>query len=302
MRIIVLNSSNLVQDGQNNKLVYKFPNSTLFKDNFIAVSSVNMYYSWFNITQALGNNTFSYTWTIGAVVNVRNITIPDGLYQISTLNDLLQYNMINNGDYLIETASGNYVYYAEFLLNATRYAVQINTYLVPIALPVGYTQPANFSGYPATVCNPIITLPAKFNDIMGYIAGFTTSNNIGNPAGIPATTQYVSKNDATGTISYISTKAPNLQPNSSIYFSMSNINNPYSIPSSIIYSLVATGDVGAIIQERPPQFMWNRLIDGTYNELLLTFLGQDFRPIQIQDPTMTILLTIRDKEDVGISK
>jgi hypothetical protein len=66
--------------------------------------------------------------------------------------------------------------------------------------------------------------------------------------------------------------------------------------------LVATGDVGAIIQERPPQFMWNRLIDGTYNQLLLTFLGQDFVPIQIQDPTMTILLTIRDKEDVGVNK
>mgnify|MGYP003651963084 CR=1 FL=1 len=46
MRIIVFNSSNLIQDGQNNKLVYKFPNSVLFKDNYIAVSSVSMYYCY----------------------------------------------------------------------------------------------------------------------------------------------------------------------------------------------------------------------------------------------------------------
>lgn len=299
MRIIVFNSSNLVQDGQNNKLVYNFPNSVLFKDNYIAVSSVSMYYSWFNITAALGNNIFSYTWTVGAVINIRNITIPDGLYEITTLNDLLQFNMINNGDYLIETASGDFVYYAEFILNVTRYAVQINTYLVPIALPVGYTAPANFAGFPTTICNPIITLPAKFNAIMGYVVGFVTSNNIGNVPNVPATTAYVSKNNTTGTISYVSTAAPNLQPNSSIYFSLSNINNPYSVPSSIIYSLVSTGDVGALIIERPPQFAFNKMIDGTYNELRLSFLGQDLTPVIIQDPTMTILLVIRDKEDVG---
>lgn len=299
MRVIVLNSSNLVQDGQNNKLVYRFPNSTLFKDNSIAVSSVNMYYSWFNITTALGNNTFSYTWTIGGVVNVRTILIPDGLYQVSTLNDLLQFNMINNGDYLIETASGDYVYYAEFILNTSRYAVQINTYLVPTSLPVGYTQPSNFSGYPTVACNPIVTLPAKFNELFGYVPGFATSNNIGNPVGIPATTDYVSKNQATGTISYISTTAPNLQPNSSIYFSLSNINNAYSIPSSIIYALATNANVGDIIQERPPQFMWNKLIDGTYNQLTLTFLGTNFQPIIIRDPQMTILLTIKDKDEVS---
>jgi hypothetical protein len=134
---------------------------------------------------------------------------------------------------------------------------------------------------------------------MGYIVGFTTDNNIGNPPGIPATTTYVSKNNTTGTISYVSTSAPNLQPNSSIYFSLSNINNPYSVPSSIIYSLVSTGDVGALILERPPQFAFNKMIDGTYNELRLSFLGQDLTPVIIQDPTMTILLVIRDKDDVG---
>ena len=299
MRIIVLNQNNLVPDGQNNKLVYKFPNSVNFKDNYIAVSSVSLYYSWFNITSAYQNNTFSYTWTSGTTTTTYTITIPNGLYEVSQLNDLLQYNMIQNGTYLV--SGGSNAYYAEFILNPTRYAVQINTYLVPTSLPSGYTQPSNFAGFPTTSCNPIITIPTKINAVLGFIAGFQTNNNVNNTYTPPTGSQYISK-ISSGTISYLSTTAPNLQPNSSIYFAMSNINNSYAQPSSIIYSLVPTGAVGTIITERPPQFMWNKLIDGTYNELRLTFLGTDLQPIQINDPAMTILLTIRDKDDVGVSK
>jgi hypothetical protein len=43
--------------------------------------------------------------------------------------------------------------------------------------------------------------------------------------------------------------------------------------------------------------MWNKIIDGMYNELLLTFLGTNLNPLIIKDPNMTILLTIRDKDE-----
>jgi hypothetical protein len=295
MRVIVLNQDNLVPDGQNNKLVYKFPNSVLFKNNSIAVSSVSMYYSWFNITSAYQNNTFTYSWVKGTTTTTYTITIPDGLYEITQLNQLLQFSMIANGTYLIDN-SGKNAYYAEFILNPTRYAVQINTYLFPTSLPSGYSQPSNWVGaYPTQSFNPSITIPAKLNVILGYTAGFATNPNTNN-AYTPTASQYVSKN-ASGTLSYLSTSAPNLQPNSSIYFAMSNINNPYSVPSSIIYALVPQGEVGTLINERPPNFMWNRLIDGTYNELRLTFLGTDLQPIKLNDPQMTILLTIKDAEE-----
>lgn len=295
MRVIVLNQSNLVQDGQNNKMVYKFPNSVQFKNNQIAVSSVSMYYSWFNITSALGNNTFSYTWTVGTTTTTYTITIPDGLYEIETLNQLLQYNMIANGHYLVSGTSN--VYYAEFILNPTRYAVQINTYLVPTSLPSGYTQPSGFAGYPTTTQNPVITIPSGFSSIVGYTAGFSTNANVGN-AYTPPTSNYINKSTG-GTLSYLSTTAPNVQPNSCIYFSMSNINNPYSQPSSIIYALVPQGAVGSLIAERPPNFMWNQMIDGTYNELRLTFLGTDLNPIAINDPQITVLLTIKDGNEIS---
>ena len=299
MFVIVLNQTNLVQDGQNNKLVYRFPNSTILKDKYIAVSNVSMFYSWFNITSTSGNNTLTYTWTSGAVTTTYNIIIPDGLYEISEINNYCQFVMIQNGTYWVNSVGDN-VYPFEILLNPQRYAVQINTYLVPSSLPTGATVPVNFPGWPTTPQNPVITIPAKFNIIVGYTAGFATNANVNN-AYVPQTPATVQTNYASklsnGTLSYLSNTSPQVQPNNNVLFSISNINNPYSQPSSIIYSLNPNVAVGEQIYETPPNFMWNKLIDGTYSELRLTFLGNDLSPLIINDPNMTILLTIRDKDE-----
>ena len=297
MKIIVLNQKNIIPDGQNNKLIYKFPNSVQFKDNFIAVSSVSMYYSWFNITQAYINNTFTFTWTEGITTTTYTINIPDGLYEITTLNDLLQFNFIQQGLYLVNDAGQN-VYYAEFILNPSRYAVQLNTYMVPTALPAGWSNPASLV-FPTQTFNPSIATPANFCFILGFEPTFVSDPNTNNSYVPPVGSTTISKNSATGTISFLSTSAPNLQPNSSILFALSNIDNKLAQPTSIIYSLVPSVNVGEIITETPPQFMWNKLIDGTYNELRLGILGTDLNPIKINDPNMTFLLTIRDREDLG---
>jgi hypothetical protein len=293
MRTLVFTQSNIINDGQNNKLRYNFPNSVLFKKNSIAVASVNMYYSWFNISAAYQNNTLIYNWrdNTGSATPY-TITIPDGVYEITDLNNLLQFTFIANGHYLIN-ATGQNVYFAEFVINPTRYAVQINTFLIPTSLPAGYTQPANFAGYSNNTYNTRLTIPANINIIMGYPAGFLTNTNIGNIYVPPTGQDLISKNSL-GTISYLSTQPPNLQPNSSIYVSISNVNNPYSVPSSIIYSITAQGAVGTLITEKTPQYAWNKMIDGTYNNLTITLLGSDFAPIKINDPQMTIMLVIKE--------
>ena len=299
MFVIVLNSTNLVQDGQNNKLVYKFPNSVVLKDKYIAVSSISMFYSWFNITAAEGNNTFSYVWTAGTVGTTYTITIPDGLWDIDSINKYCQFSFINNGTYIIASSS-SYLYPFEILVNVNRYAVQLNTYLVPSTLPAGYSLPANSPGLPSVPQNCPVTFPSLFNDIVGYPAGFTSAENVSDaeqpPSPQSANTNYAAKN-AAGTWSYLSNRAPQVQPNSSLLFSLSNINNPYSQPSSIIYSLNSSVAIGELITEKPPNFIWNKMIEGTYNELRLTFLSNSLKPVSINDPNMTILLSIRDKDE-----
>lgn len=292
MRTLILNSTNLIQDGQNNKFVYKFPNSVTFKDSFISLAQITMYYSWFNITSGLRNNTFSYNWIDGAgVPTTYVIVVPDGLYEISTLNQLLQFEMIKNGHYLVNGSNQN-VYYAEFIVNPTRYAVQINTYLFPTSLPAGFTNPASVP-FPPQSFNPVLTLPPNINEILGYAPNFSTDQNLNN-AFVPPVSSFVSK-IANGTISYISTQAPNVQPNNSLIFTVSNIDNAFAQPSSVLYTLTAAGvSLGEIINERPANFIWNKLIPGTYNELRLAILGTDLNPITINDPQMTIVMVIRE--------
>jgi hypothetical protein len=296
MRTIILNRNNLIPDGQNNKMIYQFPGSVTFKDTYIALSQISMYYSWYNISSQLLNNTLQYTWRVGATTSTFTINIPDGLYEVSVLNELLQFNMIQNGHYLINSAGQN-VYYMEMLINPSRYAVQLNTFLVPLALPAGWVQPASFVGFPTATFNPQFIIPTAMNQVLGFVVNFTTNANTDNLYIPPVGDQYVSK-IANGTLSYISTLAPDIQPNSSVLISVSNIDNQYASPSSILYSVVPSVAIGTIISEKPPQYAFNKLIDGTYNQLRLTFLGTNLIPLKINDPSITVLLVLKDKGEV----
>ena len=312
---IVLNQSNIVT-SDNATLVYKFPNSVQFPHHQIAIQSVTMYYSWQNINSAtLLNNTFSYTWTALGVTTTYQVVIPPGLYEISDINAYMQFVMINNGHYLIDS-NGQNVYYAEFLVNTSLYAVQINTYAVPVSTGnftfaantwtgvagtayANWTSPSNFNigpatqpvpglasaGLPTVTCNPVITLPANFNLIVGFAAGFATTANTG----------------VGTTLSFTSTVSPQVQPNPALYFSITNINNKFASPSSIIYALSPSVAFGAQITSVPPQFTWCNLMPGTYNEIRLQIFGTNKAPLTILDPNMTILLAIRDTHDLGIT-
>jgi hypothetical protein len=303
MRTIVVNSNNLVQDGENNKFIYRFPNSVQFKDTSIAVQSVQMYYSWYNISAALGNNKFTYSWYSGGTRTVYTVTIPDGIYDIPALNAFLEYTMIQNNTYMT-TSTGAIVYFLKFEINVSRYAVQLCTFRVPSSS----INPSSFVptslGFPTNVFNPSVTMTANFNEIVGYIAGWSSAENIGGsvaPFNVTGSGTYLGVsfdyNNTTGAMSYYSSQAPDITPNASVYIAISNINNPYSLPSSIIYAVTPSNGIGRVILSEPPQFCWNSLIDGTYNQLQITILGKNLQPIPINDPNMTLLFAIKDKEE-----
>lgn len=308
MRTIVLNQNNLIQDGNNNTLSYKFPNSITFRNSEIAVSQMTMYYSWFNITSKLGNNRFTFNWTNvggGNVYQTYTVTIPDGLYEISDINYFLQFVFINapslstsiisptpaNPFYLVNSA-GDYVYYAEFVVNPTAYAIQLNTFNVPTALPAGWTNPGA-TLLPGQTFNPVITTPSTFNSIVGFSSSFSSAQNQNNASPNPGTTTAYKIGS---TFSYLSTITPQVQPNSNLLVAISNIDNKYANPSSIIYSLAPSVAIGELIVEKPPEFNFNKMLPGTYNELKIQLLGTDLQPVQIKDPNITILLVIKDLE------
>jgi len=284
---IVLNSTNINSGSNNSSLTYRFPNSVTFDDHQIAVQSVQLYYAWQNINNTtLKNNTFSYSWVIAGTTTTYNVTIPSGLYEISDLNNFLQFTFIQNGHYLINTLSQN-VYYAEFLVNPTTYSINIVTYPVPTSLPTGWSSPvANpqtgavaWGGFPTTFFNPLITIPANLNLILGYTAGFVTSQNTG----------------VNTILTYSSSVAPQVAPNPNALLTLSNISNIYAVPSSVIYNIYADVQFGALINQQPSEYAFVDLLKGTTNSLTLRFIGNDGNALSILDPNMTILLLIRKK-------
>lgn len=283
---IVLTRANITStDGSNSTLTYVFPSSVSFSNHAIALVSAQIYYSWNNIgdQQYLLNNTFSYTWKSVGTTSTINVVIPNGIYEISDINNYLQFIMIKNGHYLIDSAGLN-VYYAEFLVSANRYAININTFPVPTSLPTGYTAPvanvaagyAAFPLFPSTTFNPSIVLPANFNKIMGYAANYTTPQN-----------------DGVGTnLSFFSSTAPQVSPNPTLFLSCSNISNIYCNPSGTIYSITPTVAIGEQVIVQPPEYAFNTL-QGTTSQLTFQLRGNNNNIISILDPTMTLVFVIK---------
>lgn len=301
MFVIILDKNNII-DSNNNTLVYNFPSSANFNDDSIAVSSVSMYYSWFNISSTLNNNQISYTWTSGTTTTTYTITIPDGLYEIDDLNALFHYEQVKNKTYLIDS-NGEYIYYFDIEINTSRYAVQLDTRLVPLSLPIGYSTPALFAGFPTQTFNPIVTFLNDFKNIVGYIpsiGNFSSNNNVNNaytPPSPPTDSSFYESKTTSGTLSYLSNVSPNVQPNSSLYMSISGIDNKYASPSSIIYSIVPTVGLGRQIVEKPTTLVWNKLTKGFYNNIRVQLLGTNYAPIKLNDPNMSITLVIKDKSE-----
>lgn len=281
MPTIILNSKNIVNAPINNKLVYTFQNGGVnFKNNNIALAQLSLYYSWFNLNQPLYNNTScSYIWIDGTIVN---ITIPNGYYTASSLNAYIESVMVNNKHYLINSVNGDFVFYIQLQENATFYAIQLNCFAVPTTLgtlifPVGATWvlPAPNPQTPQFVVNTTSNF--------GLLIGF----NSGSYPPTPQTTTY----------SILSQFSPEIQPISSLNLICSMINNPFSVNRTLYSCGIPSVQFGQQISITPPNFLYNKIADGSYQEFTIDILDQNNNPIQILDNQIVIVLNIENQGD-----
>ena len=287
MPTIILNATNISNYGYgNNKLVYQFQGGGVtFKENDIALAQASIYFSWFNINSSLYNNgKFAYTWVDGTT-NVVNI--PDGYYNVASLNAYLHSVLVTNKHYYVNVASGDFVYLMQFEENPTYYAVQFNAYLsaLPAQFPAIYTYPVGALWVvPAVPTTPQLIVYPYTTSNFGAIIGFTAGSY---PSVFPYTT---------GTYSVTSNTTPQVQPISAVIITCSLITNPYSSNSKALYSFgIPSTSFGQQILITPPEFTFNRITNGTYNEFSVEIQDQNGIPIQLKDPQMTILLTIKDR-------
>jgi hypothetical protein len=280
MKVITVTKDDLVDNTvYKNTYKYDFPRGTItFQDHEIALDSVNLFSNWYNITAALGNNVYTYTWIDATVVTV---TIPDGIYTIEQFQHYLEWVMISNTHYLID-GSGNYVYYIEWLRNATSRKMQLICYPVPAtttySLPPGATWVL-----PGTDTTPQVTILStnKVDTLTGFPAGTYPAS--------PQATIYTVE----GTNNTVFT------PFVGINIECQFVYNNLSLPSTLLYTIpVPSVEVGTLISAKPTNYAFSPIKDGQYTDMLVRLTNQIGEDITLQDPNVTISFVVRSKGEM----
>lgn len=284
---LILNSKNVI--GANNNIFnYNFLNGFKILDNAeISISSIQIPYSWYNISVFYQNKTFSIIFPRGAgLTTTLDITLPDGFYTVDDINSYIRQVCIDNKFYLINT-SGNYVYYIDLSYNISAYKIELITFLVPVVLPSGWVDPGwgggtAGSGLPTvTRCTQLVILSTNyFNKIIGFL-----------PGTYPITTP-VPPNSFSKTSDF----TPLGSNVNSIVVRCSLVNNPVTMPYDIIDSFaISNTSFGSTINYEPSFQKWVSLAPGIFQNLQITLQDENFNDIKMLDPNSVITIIIKNK-------
>jgi len=282
---IIFNQSNLVASSNNNQYNYILPGGQTFKDAKIAIGNINLYYSWYNITSAYGNNVFQFIWPANNTTTTYTVTIPNGNYTIQSLNTFLSQYCLNNSLYLTD-ASGNIHYYISCQTNSSYYSIEFDFTPIPASLPSGWSQPASWPGY-NTLANkipqlivPIAYTPNSFSSLIGYAAG-----------------TFPSSNTSTVVVGVQSTFAPQVSPVKSIIVSASIVTNKLGVNNQVLGAFAYTNtSYGQLINYQPAFPFYIDIADGSYNNIMLTFYDNNFNPLPIYDSNINVELYVLQKK------
>jgi len=277
--MLVLNSNNVVAGSNNTTYQYKFSRNMMIKDEAeMAISSITIPYSWYNITARYANNVISIFFPTSSFYVASQITFDDGFYSVTDINARIQQECINQGYYLIN-ASGQYVYYLTLLYNPTTYGVQLICQPVPTSLPGGWSTPTNWNGFPTTTLVPILQVEsAEFGKLIGFNAG-------NYPPNYSTTTNY----NILNTFTPVGSNINNLIVRSSL------VDNEIGFPTDIVDSLAITSTFGSNINYVPPVLKWVKLSAGIYQYFNITFVDQNLNSIYALDNNVCITLMIHNK-------
>lgn len=276
--MLVLNSNNVVAGSNNTTYQYKFAKNMMINDEAeMAISSITIPYSWYNVTSRYDNNTVTFYFPVPVdTFAITTITFEDGFYSVTDLNARIQKHCIDNGYYLIN-ASNQYVYYLTLLYNPTTYGVQLISQPVPSSLPAGWSAPTNWVGYVSFPVNPSIQIPTNFGKLIGFTSGIYPT--------VGTDTNY----NVLNTFTPVGSNINNLIVRSSL------VDNQIGFPTDIVDSLAITSSFGENINYVPPVLKWVSLSSGIYQYFNITFVDQNLNSIYALDNNVCITLMINNK-------
>jgi len=320
----LLNSSNNL-NFQNNVYQYKFPNGSfnIDKDSKISLKSMTIPYSWYNISASYGNNTFSYTMpTSGTNTNTVSVTLPDGFYTITDLNNALSASLKANGYFFYSTANG--VSNAPYIIYPIQFSSQVTNYTNSIIFQYIPTSAANVSTqfgssylwalgtYPTTAQTPTITIPQQagsnisatsygLGNILGFLNGIyppTASTYSGTPTIYNSQAYTVLGNTLKTSTNNQITAYPPFAPLGSLVNAIivrcNLVNNPISSNgiSDVLDTFPINSTFGGNINFEAKIDNSVSIAAGKYTSLQISLFDQNYNPLNVQDINLLISLRI----------
>lgn len=257
------------------------PQNQEWKNKQVGLLSVNIYNQFFNISSANGNNQITLIWNANSSTNY-TITFDDGYYSISDMNYFVQNFCIENGLYMIDNNTSDYIYFVEFLANATQYKGQFNVYALVTSAQAttnNWSIPSSATwSFPATAKTPQMT----WNTSFGKLIGFSASTK---PSSIQSTDQQ-----------FLSDFAPVLSVVNSIVFGINMVNNfGLSNRNDIFGSIPLTNSFGALITMPNTYVVYSDIAKNIYQQIEITLYDQNLNTLSLIDTDALIVLSIIDK-------
>jgi len=293
IRQFLITSANYVKGT--NTYRYNLPsNVDIGNNDQIAVQCASIYNNSFNIRAAWYNNTYfifydgfnlgnipsqfvkgsSYTdpYNPSVVVNKKyvQITIPDGYYDVPTLNAYLMQQCQLIGFYLKGLNNSGNMYFISLLVNPNQYKMEVDMFVIPNGLPTGYSMPSqNAFNLPSTTQTPFLYFPASPSlNSKDYVYGSYASI-----FGFPDSTFFpyspvTNSTGSNGNSQTLSTLTPTLNPITTYIFTCNLVNNKYCNPPNLFFQMPINSAYGdMMVYNSYPIFITARASSYQYIEI-----------------------------------
>ena len=252
----------------------------------IGLGSASIWFSWRNITAAKSNNQFSIIHpTTGTGNTTLNLTIPDGGYNISDLNNYLRYYLIYNGYYIQNTTTNEQIVYCKFQVNPSIYAIEFVSYPLPTSLPAGYTAGLAIT-FPATTRTPqLVVSQPNFGTIIGFATG---TFPVVQPIVLTTST---------------STLVPQVSDVTNVVLTLDSAMNPFAPNSKVIHSISPAGySYASLIKSEPNEISWVPQQSGWRQSITIQLVNQNLIPLEQFDTDVTIKLLLRYRDQSSVNR
>lgn len=286
-------------NGQNNPLgntvTSQFPGVQQFARARLSLAVINLFNSWYNITAARGNNTFSYVFPNAGVYTNYNVVIDDGSFEtIEEINEWLEAAMFSSKNYLIyydkETGESTPTYFINLSTSTYKYAYELTLTPLPAAISIGNPTDASASGYYSPTGGPITAADEGLLPQFIILATF-------NPAGSNTSGRY-SFSKTTGfnpgtygaqgahpTLQQFSQFPPQIGYSSVINVACNLVNmGDVNRNPQVFFQFVPNAPFGELISVVPPYPVFVPVGDGFYSYVQISLFDENFNPLQNIDP------------------